>query len=127
MPDGTPPPPPLRISGYEPSARPGCRLPHFWRADGSSVLDHLGAGLTLVRVGEAAPPVDGLTGAALQRGIPLTVLDLAEPLAAQLYGARLLLVRPDQHVAWRGDAPPDDPSALLDRVRGALLLEEATR
>ena len=29
-----------------------------------------------------------------------------------------VLVRPDQHVAWRGDRIPDDWDAVVDRVRG---------
>jgi hypothetical protein len=36
----------------------------------------------------------------------------------QAYGARLVLVRPDQYVAWAGDAPPPDADALLRRVVG---------
>jgi hypothetical protein len=35
------------------------------------------------------------------------------------YERRLVLVRPDGHVAWRGDASPADPLAVIDRVRGA--------
>ena len=42
------------------------------------------------------------------------------PHAAELYPRKLLLPRPDRHVAWRGDRPPDDPLTLIDRVRGAL-------
>jgi hypothetical protein len=39
--------------------------------------------------------------------------------AAALYSHKLLLSRPDLHVAWRGDQPPEDPIVLIDRVRGA--------
>src|SRR5262249_7788676 len=45
------------------------------------------------------------------------VADAAE--AAALYPCKLLLSRPDQHVAWRSDKLPADPTALIDRVRGA--------
>ncbi|MBW8905767.1 MAG: hypothetical protein JF611_08900, partial [Betaproteobacteria bacterium] len=52
-----------------------------------------------------------------------------EAKVAGLYQRRLVLVRPDAHVARRGDAPPTDAGAVLDRVRGALrstILEEET-
>jgi hypothetical protein len=49
--------------------------------------------------------------------VPLAVLDIAD--AGELYDHNLVLSRPDQHVAWRGNALPDDPLALIDRVRGA--------
>jgi hypothetical protein len=49
----------------------------------------------------------------------MALLDVNGDEAALLYPRKLVLSRPDQHVAWRGDAPPDDPTALIDRVRGA--------
>ena len=58
--------------------------------------------------------------AAARRGVPMAVLDVHADDAAELYPRKLLLSRPDRHVAWRGDRPPDDPLALIDRVRGAL-------
>ena len=63
------------------------------------------------------PPA--LENAAATCGVPLTVAGLDEPDAAALYGRRLVLVRPDGHVAWRGDELPENTGALLDRVRGA--------
>ena len=50
--------------------------------------------------------------------MPLTSVELDEPEAAALYERRLVLVRPDGHVAWRADTVPDDPVALIDRLRG---------
>jgi hypothetical protein len=47
------------------------------------------------------------------------VVSLDDPGIVKLYERRLVLVRPDGHVAWRGDAPPADPLAVVDRVRGA--------
>jgi len=52
--------------------------------------------------------------------VPMVVVDVRAEEAADLYPRKLLLSPPDRHVAWRGDQPPDDPLALIDRVRGAL-------
>jgi hypothetical protein len=49
----------------------------------------------------------------------LTVSDVAGQVGDQEYGAALVLVRPDQHVAWRGDSAPADPARLIDLIRGA--------
>jgi hypothetical protein len=57
--------------------------------------------------------------AAAQRGVPLIVLDLDGDDAAPLYPHKLVLSRPDQHVAWRGDEAPEDSLGLIDRIRGA--------
>ncbi|MEU9271133.1 hypothetical protein AB0E04_37655 [Streptomyces sp. NPDC048251] len=59
------------------------------------------------------------TDAAAERGAPLDVVDVRDPHAHALYERNLVLVRPDQHVAWRGDAEPADPLHVIDRVRGA--------
>jgi hypothetical protein len=60
-------------------------------------------------------------GAAAVRRLPLMVLDVDAAEAPSLYDRKLVLSRPDQHVAWRGNKDPADPLALIDRVRGALL------
>ena len=57
--------------------------------------------------------------AADRRGVPLFVLDVDTPEAKSLYARRLTLVRPDQHVAWRGDEAPHSPLELIDLMRGA--------
>jgi 2-polyprenyl-6-methoxyphenol hydroxylase-like FAD-dependent oxidoreductase len=106
------------VNTFEPSAHPGARLPHVWLADDISVYDVLGDGFTLVRVGPTAD-VSALVAVAGGLGIPLHVLDLSHlPALRALYGADLVLVRPDQHVAWRGDEVAD-PVDLLRRVVGA--------
>ena len=52
-------------------------------------------------------------------GLPLAVVPIASQPAKALYLRKLVLVRPDGHVAWRGDDLPADCRWLLDRVRGA--------
>ncbi|HZT52441.1 MAG TPA: FAD-dependent monooxygenase, partial [Stellaceae bacterium] len=118
VPDGSPPVP-LEKEEYDPAARPGRRAPHAWIAEGRSTLDLFGDGFVLLRLGADPPPAGALVAAAAQRGVPLRVVDLAAPRIAALYERRLVLVRPDGHVAWRADALPADPRALVDRVRGA--------
>jgi 2-polyprenyl-6-methoxyphenol hydroxylase-like FAD-dependent oxidoreductase len=112
------PQPAYTMYDFTPSSVPGCRAPHLWLADGSSLYDRLGADYTLIRADPSAP-VSRLIGAAGQRGVPLAVLDVDTAEARQLYPHRLTLVRPDQHVAWRGNDEPSAPLALIDRVRGA--------
>ncbi|MBB3083820.1 FAD-dependent monooxygenase [Geodermatophilus sabuli] len=103
---------------YTPSARPGCLLPHRWLTADRSVYDLLGRGFTLLVLGDAdAAPVQQ---AAADRGIPLSVVRLGDddvpagsaPLEGS-WGAPLLLVRPDQHVAWRGGDPCAAGAALV--------------
>ncbi|MGZ2362026.1 FAD-dependent monooxygenase [Streptomyces sp. 372A] len=102
------------------SVRAGARLPHLFLADGRSLYDLLGAGLTLLALAADAP-VAAVEEAARLRGVPLAVLRLPEPVAAGYaaeLGACLVLVRPDQVVAWLGDEPPVDAVALIDTVGG---------
>jgi 2-polyprenyl-6-methoxyphenol hydroxylase-like FAD-dependent oxidoreductase len=125
VPDGTPPPPET-VTEYRPSAHPGCLAPHLWLDDGSSLYDHLGPGYTLLaspsRASEAADSrLHELAGA---RGIPLTSFIVGDRRFEGLYKAQLALVRPDQHIAWRGYALPADAGALLDRISGTNVGEE---
>jgi len=117
VPDGTPEPPddPAEVT---PSARPGSRAPHVTLRDGRSILDLYGRGFVLLRFG-GAPDGLAIEQAARQRRVPLQCVGLDEPEAAALYEGKLVLVRPDGHVAWRADAPPVDALAMIDRVRGA--------
>ena len=117
--------PPYTMYEFTPSTVPGCRTPHLWLRDGRSLYDALGPGFTLLRF-DRSVSVDALCGAAAKRGVPLTVLDVESDDAASLYRHKLVLSRPDQHVAWRGDAQPDDAMALIDRVRGAAMRQTAT-
>ncbi len=103
---------------YTPSAGPGHRTPHAWLADGRSTLDLVEPErFVLLSFGGA----DGafLASAAQQRNVPLQIKTVNDLATATLYQCRLVLVRPDGIVAWRGDAPPTNPLGLIDRVRGA--------
>jgi 2-polyprenyl-6-methoxyphenol hydroxylase-like FAD-dependent oxidoreductase len=111
-------PPPDDPATYLPNARPGARAPHVWLRDGRSILDLYGRGFVLLRFAGAPEPA-ALMRAAQARGVPLDVQDIDQADAAEIYARRLVLVRPDGHVAWRADAVPADAGALIERVRGA--------
>lgn len=102
---------------YRPTARPGARAPHVWLDEGViSLLDVFGSEFTLLRF--SAIDVSPLQAAAQQRGVPLSVVDVHNESAAELYERKLVLVRPDGHVAWRGDTLPSQCSQLIEKVRG---------
>jgi 2-polyprenyl-6-methoxyphenol hydroxylase-like FAD-dependent oxidoreductase len=117
-PDGTPAPP-LESMTYTQTARPGARAPHVWLPDGRSTLDLFGRGFVLLRLGPDAPSGDGLRTAAEHRGMPLQIVTLDIPEVMQAYQSHLVLVRPDGHVAWRGDQEPEHAGAVIDVIRGA--------
>ena len=118
-PDGTPPPddPPMV---YTQTARPGSRAPHAWLGDGRSTLDLFGQSFVLLRF-DPKVETSALEAAARRCSVPFDVVDLDHDAARQLYVSRLVLVRPDGFVAWRGDALPQDANAIVDIVRGASL------
>jgi 2-polyprenyl-6-methoxyphenol hydroxylase-like FAD-dependent oxidoreductase len=109
--------PPEEDSRYVPSTWPGVRVPSLILADGTALFDLFGPGFTLLRFGD----VDGspLMEAAAEVGLPLELVDLRDPVARRLYERDLVLIRPDQHVAWRGNSAPEDARSIIDRVRGA--------
>jgi len=109
--------PPDEPERFTPAAAAGCRAPHAWLRDGRSILDLFGREFVLLKFGEVQTAT--LETAAAACGVPLTVAACDEPEAAALYARRLVLVRPDGHVGWGGDALPAEADVLLDRVRGA--------
>ncbi len=101
------------------AARPGARAPHAWLAEGRSILDVFGDGFVLLCFDDGRERAVPLIRATERRGVPLRAVRVDDPAVAALYGAAFVLVRPDAHVAWRGDDPAA-PDAIIDRVRGAL-------
>ncbi|MEJ2889632.1 FAD-dependent monooxygenase [Actinomycetospora aeridis] len=96
----------------------GDRLPHAWVAPGHSRYDDLGPELTLL--GPRGAATGAFADAARARGVDLRILDAPGP--------DLLLVRPDQHVAWRGttDAAAGAPE-VLGRACGAPVVHGRSR
>ncbi len=117
VPDGSPAPS-LDPTIYEQTSRPGSRAPHVWLKDGRSTIDFFGKSFVLLRIGAGAPDVSAFEVAARNAGLPLEVISIDEPDVVKAYEHKLVLVRPDGHSAWRGDAMPADAQAVVDIVRG---------
>lgn len=109
--------PTYTIGTYTPSTCPGCRVPHIWLDDGRSLFDALGPDYTLL---SCDPSIDtsALTEAAKTMAFPLTVIDLAGESNVSTYDVPLLLVRPDHHIAWRGNHLPENLVKLIQVMRG---------
>jgi hypothetical protein len=116
-------PPPDHFMLYTPSAHPGCLAPHLWLADGSSLYDHFGDGFTLLVASGDLRDADEFGAAAASRNVPLKILRPLDDRLLDRYEARFALIRPDQHVAWRGNKLPADISKLLDCLTGAQQLD----
>ena len=99
------------MSTYTPSTIPGCRLPHVFLPDGRSLYDELGPHYTLLRIAPEAD-IDHLVTAARAARVPLSICELPSGLG-DIAAPRLILVRPDQTVAWRGDEISREGAAAL--------------
>jgi 2-polyprenyl-6-methoxyphenol hydroxylase-like FAD-dependent oxidoreductase len=91
--------PPLDLVTYNPTARPGARAPNVFLEDGTALHDLFGPGFTLLNFGGRGKTFPG---------IPIKLLRIDDANARRIYERDLVLIRPDQHVAWRGDALTDD-------------------
>jgi len=109
-------PPAIDPLNYRPSTWPGARLPHVFLEDGRAIHDILGLYYSLISLVEFDSAL--IESAAMRLGVPLTIVRLRQEGLKDIYERNFLLVRPDQHVAWRGDALPDDVAMLLRQVTG---------
>ncbi len=111
-------PPAEHFMLYVPTAHPGCLAPHLWLADGSSLYDYFGDGFTLLVTQGGMTEAEPFRSAAAAMNVPLRVIAPDDARLPARYAARFALIRPDQHVAWRGDSLPADCLDLLGRVTG---------
>ena len=110
---------------YVPSTRPGARLPHLWLKDGSAVQDHVQAGYALITCAPHAAGLGSLDEAFRTLRCPFQVLDMNDiPQAREVYERDHVLLRPDLHVAWRGNTAPADPVGLAATVTGHYRIRE---
>jgi hypothetical protein len=102
------------MTDYLPIAAPGNRLPHSWVEPGLSIYDLLGREFTVIG---SSPATAALVNEWKRRGVPVTLLDDPRVDARQRFDAEVVLVRPDQHIAWLGDSPTATASAdILDHA-----------
>lgn len=110
--------PPYGFIDYTPTAIPGVRLPHVRLGDGTPIQDRIGDGYTLVRLGGTRADTSALGRAFARIGAPYAELTAGGTAARDVYGHDLVLVRPDLHVVWRGNAAPDDADGLARLATG---------
>jgi 2-polyprenyl-6-methoxyphenol hydroxylase-like FAD-dependent oxidoreductase len=103
---------------YHPTTWPGARLPHVWLDDGTALQDRIGDGYTILRLAGSKADTDGLARAIAAHGAPVAVLDVPEAAARDVYGYDLILIRPDMHVVWRGNAAPEDAARVAAVATG---------
>ena len=106
----------VRSRDYHPAAIPGCLAPHRWLGE-TSLYDLFGDGFTLLVLADShREDIERARKEAAANAVPLKILELTEPALLELYQQPLILIRPDQHVAWRGDNWPTD--GVLRQVTG---------
>jgi len=110
-------PPAYGMADFTPSTVPGCRVPHIWLNDGRSLYDALGPDYTLLRF-DPAIDVSDLMSEAARAQVPIKLLDVTSSESAGIYDRSLVLARPDQHVAWRGNHSPNNPQELVELISG---------
>jgi len=103
---------------YQPTTWPGARLPHVWLDDGTPMQDRIPDGYTILKLGRSKADASGLERAIRSHRAPVTVLDVPDRIARDIYGYDLILLRPDLHVVWRGNAPPEDAALVAAIATG---------
>jgi 2-polyprenyl-6-methoxyphenol hydroxylase-like FAD-dependent oxidoreductase len=103
---------------YHPTTWPGARLPHVWLDDGTAMQDRIPDGYSILKLGNTDADARGLERAIRARGAPARVLDIPDRIAREIYGYNLILLRPDLHVAWHGNAAPDDAARVAAIATG---------
>jgi 2-polyprenyl-6-methoxyphenol hydroxylase-like FAD-dependent oxidoreductase len=95
----------------------GGRVPSYYLADGTPLHDLLASdSLSLVAIG--SPDAGNIASAAADLGIPVKHVQLDQEAVLDRLGSQLILVRPDQHIAWLGDKAPPQWAPVLNKVTG---------
>ncbi|MBD8050967.1 FAD-dependent oxidoreductase [Limnohabitans radicicola] len=114
--DGTTAPPDAANS-YTPCATPGGRPPHAWLPDGRSLFDTFHTEWTLLVLGPERADTTAFENAAAAMDVDLKVVHQTSGEILALYEAPMVLIRPDQIVAWRGH-DVQQAQAVLAQVLG---------
>lgn len=112
-------PPPESVTDYRPCAYPGALAPHCWLSDGRSLYDLFGMGFTVLATRETtAEEKAAVEALGARHAMPLAMVSVPDADLRDLYAASFALIRPDQHVAWRGDKI-ESLGDMLSLARGA--------
>ena len=104
---------------YQPTTWPGARLPHVWLDDGTPMQDRIGDGYTILKLGGTSADVSGLERATCVRMARRSWCSTSRTASRRdIYGYDLILIRPDMHVVWRGNAAPEDPERVAAIATG---------
>lgn len=113
------PAPPCPFLEFVPSTKPGSHLPHAWLSTGKALYDSLGKSCyALLLLNGDNTGAEQLRKAFAAFDAPLDVISIDAQHIRELYERDLILVRPDLHIAWRGNALPTDPMKLAAVVTG---------
>jgi len=117
------PPPEFDSRRYTPTTYPGHRAPHVFLKDGTPIFDKYSKEFTLIEFknGQESPATVYICNAAKNHNIPLDVVSLAgEDHANRIWGAGLVLIRPDGFVSWHGNTIKDQSAAdwILSKATG---------
>ena len=103
---------------YVPTTWPGARLPNVWLSDGAPVQDRIPDGYSILRLGPKLHDAAPLQKAIAAYGAPVSVLDIPDQVAREVYGFDMILLRPDMHIVWRGNGPPEDAASIAASATG---------
>ena len=116
--DNVPGGPEHRVGEYNPNVWPGSRLPHCWLDDGSALQDQLPETYILLSLGKKPLDTSKLRQSYEKIGAPVTEVRIESNRLRDLYGFDLLILRPDMHVAWRGNDAPPNPQEIASISTG---------
>jgi len=116
--DNVPGGPEHRVGEYNPNVWPGSRLPHCWLDDGSALQDQLSETYILLSLGNKPLDTSKLRQSYEKIGAPVAEVRIESNRLRDLYGFDLLVLRPDMHVAWRGNDAPPNPQEIASISTG---------
>jgi 4-hydroxyisophthalate hydroxylase len=100
------------------AAQAGHHLAPRTLSSGRNVFEELGTGFTLLAFGAEDGAVRAFEDAARSLRVPLKVIRDSYEGDRQAYEAKLVLVRPDQYVAWAGNHAPADARGIVGTAVG---------
>src|ERR1700733_13029051 len=106
---------------FRPTTWPGARLPHVWLEGCMPMADRIPGGYAVLKLGGTKADPGPLERAIAARGAPVTVIEVPDAVAREVYGYDLVLTRPDLHVVWRGNAAPEDAAQVAATATGHAL------